>query len=78
MVDGPAAGLEAVDEVGASGDLDDYALYHSTRADLLRRCGRPDEAGAAYRAALALVGTSPERRFLERRLTEVTGAVDDA
>jgi RNA polymerase sigma-70 factor (ECF subfamily) len=72
MVEGPARGLAAVDEIGASGELDGYALYHSSRADLLRRCGRPDEAATAYRRALALVGTSPERRFLERRLAEVT------
>ena len=72
MVEGPEAGLDAVDRIGAFGDLDDYGLYHSTRADLLRRCGRADEAAAAYRTALALVGTAPERRFLERRLAEVT------
>ena len=72
MVEGPARGLAAVDEIGAAGELDDYALYHSSRADLLRRCGRTDDAAVAYRRALALVGTSPERRFLERRLAEVT------
>ena len=74
MVEGPARGLAAIDEIGAAGELDDYALYHSSRADLLRRCGRPDDAAVAYRRALALVRTSPERRFLERRLAEVTTA----
>jgi RNA polymerase sigma-70 factor, ECF subfamily len=73
MVEGPARGLAAVDEIGTSGDLDGYALYHSARADLLRRCGQTDDAAAAYRRALALVGTSPERRFLEHRLAELAG-----
>jgi len=72
MVEGPAAGLVAVDGIGDAGDLESYALYHSTRADLLRRCDRHDEAATAYRRALTLVGTAPERRFLERRLAEVT------
>ena len=52
-------------------DLDDYRYLHSTRAELLRRLGRVDEARAAYRRALDLGGsTDPERRFLERRLAE--------
>ena len=64
--DGPAAALAIVDEL----DLPDYQYWHSTRAELLRRLGRPDEARAAYRRALALARTAPERRFLERRIAE--------
>ena len=60
-VDGPAAALAAVDEL----DLDGYHLFHATRADLLRRLGRDDEAAAAYDAALALVANAAERPFLE-------------
>jgi RNA polymerase sigma-70 factor (ECF subfamily) len=47
-------------------------LWHSARADLLRRLGKKPEAAKAYRAALQLVGSAPERRFLERRLAEVS------
>jgi RNA polymerase sigma-70 factor, ECF subfamily len=75
MVDGPAAGLAEMDELAAAGDLDGYHLLHSARADLLRRLGRDAEAASAYRRALALVGSSPERRFLERRLAEVAGTI---
>ena len=75
MVDGPAVGLAAIDRLADDGGLADYHLLHSARADLLRRLDRPTEAAAAYRRALALVGTSPERRFLERRLAEVAGRV---
>ncbi|HEY5153200.1 MAG TPA: sigma-70 family RNA polymerase sigma factor [Acidimicrobiales bacterium] len=76
MVEGPEMGLAAIEQVAAGGDLGDYHLLHSAQADLLRRLGRGAEAGAAYRRALALVGTSPERRFLERRLAEVAGTID--
>ena len=62
-VEGPAAGLAAVDPLG----LDGYHLFHATRADLLRRLGRPAEAADAYDAALALAGNNAERRFLEGR-----------
>ena len=64
--DGPAAALAIVDQL----DLPNYQYWHSTRAELLRRLGRPDEARAAYRRALALARTAPERRFLERRIAE--------
>jgi RNA polymerase sigma-70 factor (ECF subfamily) len=47
--------------------LDGYHLYHSTRADLLRRLGRPDDAAAAYDAAIALSANQAERSFLQRR-----------
>ncbi len=72
MADGPAAGLEIVDALEASGALRDYHLLPATRADLLRRLGRRTEAASAYRDALALTTTDAERRFLERRLGEAT------
>jgi RNA polymerase sigma-70 factor (ECF subfamily) len=65
--EGPAAGLALVDRL----DLDDYRYLHSTRAELLRRLGRSDEARAAYRRALELAHADAERRFLERRLAEL-------
>ena len=64
--DGPAAALAIVDQL----DLPDYQYWHSTRAELLRRLGRPDEARAAFRRALSLARTAPEKRFLERRIAE--------
>jgi len=64
--DGPAAALAIVDGL----DLRGYQYWHSTRAELLRRLGRADEARVAYREALALARTVPERRFLERRIAE--------
>ena len=73
MRDGPAAGLGLVDAILARGDLDQYYLAHSARADLCRRLGRADEARASYRRALELTRQEPERRFLERRLREVEG-----
>jgi RNA polymerase sigma-70 factor (ECF subfamily) len=62
-VHGPAAALDVVDGL----DLGGYHLFHSTRADLLRRLGRHDEAVAAYEAALALAENDAERRFLDER-----------
>ncbi|HLJ18271.1 MAG TPA: RNA polymerase sigma factor [Bryobacteraceae bacterium] len=71
MVDGPRTGLSLIDALAAAGDLDDYYLLHSARADLLRRIGSLQEAATSYTRALALVTNSSERRFLERRLREV-------
>jgi RNA polymerase sigma-70 factor (ECF subfamily) len=71
MRDGPAAGLELIEAILARGDLADYHLAHAARADLCRRLSRNAEARAAYRRALALARQEPERRFLERRLTEL-------
>lgn len=68
---GPAEGLQLVDRLGRSGSLDGYYLLAATRADLLRRLGRFREAADAYRQALELVGSEPEREFLARRLREV-------
>ncbi|MBO0871182.1 MAG: RNA polymerase subunit sigma-24, partial [Micromonosporaceae bacterium] len=71
MADGPAAGLALVDALCASGELAGYHLLPATRADLLRRLGRDTEAAQAYRAALELVGSDAERRYLSRRLAEL-------
>jgi len=71
MRDDPATGLELVDRILANGRLDDYYLAHAARADLCRRLGRVDEAAAAYRRAVELTEQGPERRFLERRLSEL-------
>jgi len=72
MRDGPAAGLALIDAILARGDLADYHLAHSARADLCRRLGRTADARASYERALALTRQEPERRFLERRLRELT------
>jgi RNA polymerase sigma-70 factor (ECF subfamily) len=71
MADGPAAGLVLVEKLAAGDDLAGYHLLPATRADLLRRLGRTGEAADAYRAALDLVGTEAERRYLVRRLAEL-------
>ena len=71
MRDGPAAGLALVDAILAGGDLADYHLAHSARAELCRRLGRTAEARTAYERALALARQEPERRFLERRLDDL-------
>ena len=68
---GPNAGLALIDALVAAGDIPDYYLLHSARADLLRRLGRLPEAGAAYARALELARQEPERRFLARRLAEI-------
>jgi RNA polymerase sigma-70 factor (ECF subfamily) len=66
-LDGPEAGLALLDPL----ELDDYRYYHSTRADLLRRLGRDEEARAAYARALELTQPGAERRFLEGRLADL-------
>jgi RNA polymerase sigma-70 factor (ECF subfamily) len=68
MRDGPAAGLALMDAILARGELADYHLAHSARAELCRRLGRTAEARASYERALALTRQEPEQRFLERRL----------
>jgi RNA polymerase sigma-70 factor (ECF subfamily) len=72
MADGPAAGLTLVDKLRADGALAGYHLLPATRADLLRRLGRREEAAVAYREALDLVVNDAERRYLTRRLDSVT------
>jgi RNA polymerase sigma-70 factor (ECF subfamily) len=73
MRDGPAAGLALIEAILARGELADYHLAHSARADLYRRLNRQAEAAEAYRRALSLARQEPERRFLARRLAEVEG-----
>jgi RNA polymerase sigma-70 factor (ECF subfamily) len=72
MADGPDAGLRLVDALAATGALHGYYLLPATRADFLRRAGRHREAAAAYRDALDQTPSEPERRFLQRRLDEVS------
>lgn len=71
MHSGPEEGLKLIDAIFARGELTDYHLAHSARADLCRRLGRNADARAAYERALALARQEPERKFLERRLREV-------
>jgi RNA polymerase sigma-70 factor (ECF subfamily) len=70
MADGPERGLALLEPL--AGELDRYHLFHSARADLLRRAGRPEDAAEAYRRAMQLVSNPVERSFLQRRLAEVT------
>lgn len=70
MAQGPATGLLLIDALDREGALSAYYLLPAARADLLRRMGRSGESAAAYRAALRLVTSDAERRFLERRLGE--------
>ncbi len=78
MIAGPGAALELIDALAAAGDLADYHLLHAARADLLRRLGATADAAASYARALALVTNASERRFLERRLRELTAAAPTA
>jgi RNA polymerase sigma-70 factor (ECF subfamily) len=71
MASGAAAGLALIDEILVRGDLAEYHLAHSARADLCRRLGRRADAIAAYERSLALTKQEPERRFLMRRLAEL-------
>lgn len=71
MADGPLAGLERIANLKRRGMLTDYYLLWAAEADLLRRLQRPADAAEAYRRALELVGTEPERRFLTNRLSEM-------
>ena len=71
MRDGPSAGLSLVDAILARGELNDYYLAHSARAELCRRLGRMEEARVSFAQALSLTQQEPVRRFLERRLAEL-------
>jgi len=73
MRDGPAAGLAVVDGILGRGDLVEYRFAHAARADLCRRLGRTADARASYERALTLTRQEPERRFIERRLAELSG-----
>ena len=70
QAEGEERGLELMEPLAA--ELDGYHLFHSARADLLRRLGRDEDAAAAYRRALELVRQPAQRDFLEARLEEVT------
>jgi RNA polymerase sigma-70 factor (ECF subfamily) len=74
MADGWAAGLAEVERLEADPRLTGYRYLSATKADMLRRLERPTQAAAAYREALALTDNAAERRFLARRLDEVTTA----
>ena len=74
MVEGPEAGLARLDALAGRDDMRGYHLLPAARADLLRRAGRREEAAAAYEEALAQVGNAAERRYLDRRLAEVSGS----
>ena len=78
MADGPAAGLQLVGAIEASGALSGYHLLPATRADLLRRLGRHGAAARSYREALALATTDAERRYLARRLADAESAENQA
>ena len=72
MRDGPAAGLDLIDAILVRGDLADYHLAHAARADLLRRLDRGAEEREAYAVALRLTSQEPQRRFLRRRMAELS------
>jgi RNA polymerase sigma-70 factor (ECF subfamily) len=74
MRDGPRAGLDLVDNLLGRGELGNYHLAHAAKADMSRRLGLKEDARAAYQRALELARQEPERRYLERRLAEVTGS----
>jgi RNA polymerase sigma-70 factor (ECF subfamily) len=72
MRDGPAVGLALVDGILGRGDLTEYRFAHAARADFCRRLGRMDDARRSYERALALTRQAPERRFIERRVAELS------
>src|SRR5262249_3916968 len=72
-LDGPSAGLAVLDGL----EIGDYRYYHSTRADLLRRSGRTDEARSAYARALELTPPGPEQRFLAHRIAQLEQSADE-
>ena len=74
MRDGPLAGVTIIDAILARGELADYHLIHSARAELCRRLGRTADARNSYERALSLTQQEPERRFIQRRLEELNGA----
>jgi RNA polymerase sigma-70 factor (ECF subfamily) len=73
MVQGPRTGLELIDRLAASNDLENYHLLHAARADMLRRLANFPEAAKSYDRALELAANESERRYLQRRLKEVRG-----
>ncbi len=71
MCDGPEAGLTQIDAVLEHGELANYYLSHSARADMYRRLGRTAEARSSYEKALALTQQEPERQFLQERIRQL-------
>jgi RNA polymerase sigma-70 factor (ECF subfamily) len=71
MRDGPEVGLGLIDAVLAHGELANYYLAHSARADMCRRLGRTAEARSSYERALALTQQEPERQFLQERIRQL-------
>lgn len=71
MSDGPEAGLEQIDAILERGELTDYHLAHSARAELCRKLGRTKESRASWERALTLAQQEPERRFIERKIDEL-------
>jgi RNA polymerase sigma-70 factor, ECF subfamily len=71
MAEGPERGLELLDDPALADELDGYHLFHSARADMLRRAGQTDESVKAYERALDLATNPTERRFLEGRMAEL-------
>jgi RNA polymerase sigma-70 factor, ECF subfamily len=78
MQQGPQAGLSAIEAVLGQGGLDDYHLAHAARADMQRRLGHVQAAGASYRRAIELVQQPAERRLLEARLAQLAEQGPDA
>ena len=72
MAEGPLKGLSIIDDLMNDGELSQYHLAHSARADLCRRLGRFSEARASYEKALSLSTQEPERRFYQKRLSELS------
>jgi RNA polymerase sigma-70 factor (ECF subfamily) len=77
MVQGPRTGLELINGIAATNDLENYHLLHAARADLLRRLAAFPEAEKSYRRALELATNESERRYLQRRLKQVRGQEDN-
>ncbi len=74
MAEGPKSALALIDSLAQAGDLDDYHLFHATRADLLRRVGSFADAAESYARAIELAGNQRERVYLQQRLNEVRTA----
>ena len=73
MRDSPEAGLNLINAILKRGDLSDYHLAHAAQAELCRRAGNFHTARDAYQRAISLARQEPERRFLARRLSEISG-----
>ena len=74
MAQGPERGLELIDTLAAGNDLQNYHLFHAARADMHRRLGRKPEAARDYEKALGLATNESEKRFLQKRVREMTSA----